>query len=368
MWHVFIAFIALLVSFSASSQDQVDLFNSEILVINQSAEVRKEASKNALGDIFVRLSGTTSVLQNPAIKSALNNASQYVYEYGYQSTDKTLTIAGTEYPANRLQLKFTPEPLEGLLRENQLPIWLGSRPSVLTWIVVNNSRQNYLSASRSLGKRYRASANKRGIPILLPILDLEDRNALPISRLSAMDEGRVRVASQRYPHDAILAGRIDARGNKSSGTFRVFHQGQEHYFTAEAKTTSRLMDTIVDELAQLFADKYAVVSANSQQELILNIQNIQTFADYTQVMSYLENLTITDQVQLQSVDAETLEFKIMLAGREEQLLNILSLDNRLKYIESVEQPLPEISISLSSDETTINESEPVFRQLNFEWL
>lgn len=202
------ALILIMVSPNVAAEKSVDIYNTSSLVINQSPEVRQKATAKGLNRVLIRLSGQQNISQSQSIQIALKQAPDYLDRFSYQSTQQTLTIAGAARPATLLLMQFNAAAVKRLLSEANLPLWSERRPDVLVWTATDKRGKKYVDIESDMAKALNTSAADRGLPIVLPVLDLEDRRALPVARLWALDENQVRLASQRYATNAVLSGRF----------------------------------------------------------------------------------------------------------------------------------------------------------------
>ncbi len=356
---------AILMSVTSYAEKTVDIYSANVLVVNQTAEIRRKAAATALSTVLVRLSGSREVLQAPAVRDALRNAPVYLYEYSYQTTDKTLTIAGANQPATRLVMRFSQSPLESLLRNAQLPLWSSNRPDILVWTVINRNGQRYVSAKSTMGRALKSAAENRGLPIANPVLDLEDRSALSVSRLWAMDEGSIRVASRRYDTDAVLAGRFSKDRNKWVGRFILLHRGKTTYYTASGASQSGVARSIIDKVTNFMADIYAVApgASGNLRSVLLQVNNVPDFSRYAEVLAYLEKLPLVKSLSVAKVDNAKLLIRADLNTDIDRFLTTLRLDRKLKRVNqsstTTSVPLSEISVSLGQDGTTTSQVDSV---------
>ncbi len=327
-----------LVSYAAKS---VDIYSVQELVVNQSDEVRKEAASRGLETVFVRLAGSKAVLQAPAVQEAIAKASIYVSEFGYQQTNKTITIAGASKPASLLVMRFAQLPLEKVLKNNRLPIWLSNRPDILVWGAFNRGKKSYMDAGSVMARSLKRSAAKRGLPITSPVLDLSDRSSLSVSRLWALDEGSILDASKRYDTDAILAGRFSKAGREWNGNMLLLHQGRTQYFSANGTSQNSVARSIIDQVTDHLASIYAVAPNLSGDErfLTLQINNVSDFNYYASVIAYLESLPLVESLNVVKVHEGRLVVKANLNSSINRLMNTVKLDKKLKFIE-IQAPSP----------------------------
>ena len=326
----------LLASFCSFSAKNVDIYTVAALVVNQSDEVRREAAARALATVFVRLSGSQSVLGAAAVREAIVKAPIYISEFGYQQTDQVIIIAGAEQPANRLVMRFSQAPLEAILKNNQLPIWRSNRPDILVWGALNTDGKNYMNADSSMALALKNSASVRGLPTTNPVLDLNDRSSLPVARLWALDEGAIRLASSRYETDAILAGRFAINASQWTGNMLLLHRGQTNYFSATASSQNEMASLVIDQVTDYLASIYAVVPnfSGDRRSLTLQINNVGNFVYYAAIVAYLESLPLVESLDVERVDGSQLLVKANLNSSVERLMNALNLDKKLKLVET----------------------------------
>jgi len=358
---------------SAAQADQtIDLYSAKVLVINQTSAVRNKAAVNELSAVFVRMSGSDAVLQNPKVREAIKNASRFVDEFSYQSTDQQITLAGTQYNASLLQLNFTPSPLEAILREQQLPFWPTNRPEVLVWMAQASDGQQYVAGNSSLSRALERAAKAKGLPSVKPLLDLQDRQELPVAKILASDERSIVRAAERYKVDAVISGRIRKQGSGYQADFILNHQGQTQYLRATGNSQRALANDIMAQSAGFFADIYAVVSGEQRQtsdRLQLVVNNAGDFTVYAEVLRYLQKLKLLERSQLALVSDVELVFEVDYNGNIAQLQQRLALDKKLLFVEDktvFETVVTPVNNDPASNESANNEpaiSEPANNEL-----
>ena len=333
----------LLLPLAATAEPTPDLFTVETLVVNQTTEVRRQAATDGLATVLVRMSGSRGLLNNPGIVAALDEAAAYLYQFSYQSTDQTITLLGAEQPATRLVMRFNPALLEELLSDNQLPLWAASRPEVLVWTgfsdqsrgQASNPLKDYVNNESPLGNALQAAARKRGLPLLFPVLDLEDRAALPVPRLWALDEDMIQVAAVRYQSDGILAGRFRQEQEQWSGNFILLHQGDTTYFTARGNQLSDIAADTMDQVTDYFVGIYGfnpTAVVNDDKTIIVQVNNVSDFGRYIQLLNYLENLALVAAASPGYVDDPIIQVEVGLNAELERFLSVLTLDKKLARV------------------------------------
>ncbi|MCY7294109.1 DUF2066 domain-containing protein [Alteromonas sp. a30] len=105
-------------------------------------------------------------------------------------------------------------------------------------------------------------------------------------------------------------------------------------FEAEEKAllSPMLVDTLADELAERYAVKTTLLQGEQIGESLISLVNLASISDYVKVKSYFESLQAVSSVQLVSLASQKAQFKVLLTGREVDLLNALKLDDRVKRV------------------------------------
>ncbi|MDQ2078494.1 DUF2066 domain-containing protein [Marinimicrobium sp. ABcell2] len=341
-----ILIITILWAWSASgwAGQVVDIYRAEVLVASQSASERRAAARQAFEELVQRVSGDRSAADHQQVREAIAQAQDYIYEFNYSSTRETLEVDGREVPAMRLALKFSPGAVESLLRSAGLPLWPANRPSVLVWLVTEDSdglRQIIDDDRRQLLRQH---AQKRGLPLILPLQDLEDRLAISARELWSMDESAVRRASNRYSANAILVGRYS---RTSSGMVRsnwqLYHPLGDPAFALDAESPSELLSLALDRVAEHFAGLYAITPREEGPDAtIIQVSGVSDFGSYKSAQSYLEGLALVRRAELVALRPDALTIRLYVEGDLSRLLSTLSMDGQLvPSAQSDEVSLPE---------------------------
>jgi len=181
----YIRILCLIALFSpgiSSAANVSGLYEAEVPVIDQAAATREKGVATALRVVLVKVTGDRNVASRSAIVPLLEEAQRYVQQYRYRAVSPT-TADGSVLPEESLELwvRFDAGTLDKRLRDLGVPIWGKQRPSTLVWLVVEDEggrrligtdeESEYLSVLKE-------RASVRGIPMLIPLLDLEDNARL----------------------------------------------------------------------------------------------------------------------------------------------------------------------------------------------
>ena len=338
----------LLISWQPSAALQVSgLYSQQIPVTNDGEAERNRAFKEALAAVVVKVSGDPRWLENPAIERAIAQAQNYVEATSYISESIQLPLedntasADTDeeqfYTAEQriISVNFAAALIDELLEDANIPVWDGNRPSVLVWMVLQSSAgdREFLTADSNpeIVKVMQDFAAARGLPIIFPVLDFEDRRTLTENVVWNLDEAAISIASERYGADSILAGRLHfTASDELVGLWQFQFQEEADVFDGfDSELQSYLYDPlnrITTRLAGYFAILPESIDGGSVR---LRIDGIKNLNAYSSLLSYVENLGLVATVTTAEVDGERIELQLNLVGDTRQLYEQIALDRDL---------------------------------------
>jgi hypothetical protein len=267
---------------------------------------RDAAFADALNAVAVRVSGRRDA---PArLGSAAKDARRYVQRFSFTSD-------------NQLQVAFDAGSIDRLLDEAGLPIWGKERPLTLVLLSVPSATGSFLleatypSAERELIAK---AGRERGVPIVWPTLDPQDR-----ARLAGYASAAQALPIARgYGANAVLVGQAqrDAAGQLVV-RWSVAVEG------AAAETTGGVeagVHLAADTFGRLFA-----ATAGSLARVNIEVSGIEDLHDYAATLSYLEGMTLVRSVSLEQVSGDTMRFQLAVRGDAATLRRALALDDKL---------------------------------------
>ncbi len=197
-----VAFTLVCASFVASATQRIVVNEAKILVEDQSSRAQQKAAKQALREVFLKMSGSTESLSNPGVKAALSSPQSLLrsYRYSYEGS-KTYYVA-----------EFDSTKVGEILQREMLPLWGDRRPETLIWLAVQDEKENKVIIDESvdfpIAEALRTTAQERGLPLSLPLMDLTDNVNITTYDVWARFVEPVREASRRYSVDNIIAARL----------------------------------------------------------------------------------------------------------------------------------------------------------------
>ena len=346
--HSLMLLTLLLISWQPSAALQVSgLYSQQIPVTNDGEAERNRAFSEAFAAVVVKVSGDPRWLENPAIERAIAQAQNYVEATSYISKliqlpieDNTASADTDEeqfYMAEQriISINFAAALIDELLADAGIPIWDGNRPSVLVWMVLQSSAgdREFLTADSNpeIVNVMQDFAAARGLPIIFPVLDFEDRRTLTENVVWNLDEAAISIASERYGADSILAGRLHfTASDELVGLWQFQFQEEADVFDGfDSELQSYLYDPlnrITTRLAGYFAILPESIDGGSVR---LRIDGIKNLNAYSSLLSYVENLGLVATVTTAEVDGERIELQLSLVGDTRQLYEQIALDRDL---------------------------------------
>ncbi len=330
-------FLCLLAEF-AYSLPVDDLYMAEVLVVGENQTQLTKGAQAGLLQVLVRVSGTREVEKSILVARDLRNPEAYYYQYSYESTSRSFQIGDETIPAKLLRIHFEPNAVAKLLRRAGFPVWGSNRPGVLLWLALSDADGRRIISETDTSEITVAlldQARLRGLPLLFPLLDLEDTASLSTAEIWGVFLGRIDEASRRYNPDSILTGRIqkDTVGRWSaSWSYRI--EGDWHQIDSVAYSVDEMVRTMVDKLANQLAEKYAIDSSRSQ--VVLNIESVDSVEDYAALSQYLESLAPVLASFVVKVHEDVVEFRLSTEGQNEQLVKVIELDEKMLLLDTDE--------------------------------
>lgn len=322
--------------FAAWSEQVSGLYSVTVPVTDQSSASLRQGLQLALQEVLLKVTVGREALDNPQVHAAMRRPQSYVRQYSYSTVQQE-----DDKDALFLNASFERRAIRELMREAQMPMWASNRPNVLIWLAVDDARERQLAGADTLPEIYRTireKAQQRGLPITMPLLDLEDGFALGVDDVWRFNAERLLSASQRYPSDGILAGRVAiTTTGKWIGSWWFFYQGKSISFDGQGQDVDAYIAYGIDYIADRLAKQYAISPLHEHAGRVqLVLQGVESFSDYAQALRYLQGLVATREVQVAEVDGDVVRFDLKVEGDLSQLQSVIALDKKLQL--SAEPP------------------------------
>lgn len=344
-------FLCLVTAGPAYSVVVEDLYAVELPVADQTTTQRLEIFKQAFKEVIIKISGTTTALEQPGFNRPLNNSARYVRQFRYFTRQAEIE---NSFDSGQLILRvqFDQDAIENLMREYNIPIWGKERPSTLMLISFDvNKNASIVSGDTTpeVIEELDKMAKRQGLPVLFPLLDLEDRLQFGIRDIIDNNEANLEVAAARYDADAVVAGQLVGRAGEGwQGIWQVRFADQLFSWSYRAGSRQEVMQQGISYLAQTLALEYALETQTiASQPVLFRVVGSTALADHVRVLTYLQSLDVVASARLVLIHEDRVTYRINLRNSADDLSRLIALGNLLE-----QQDLPQINAA-SDDRTVI---------------
>ncbi|RRJ84149.1 DUF2066 domain-containing protein [Aestuariirhabdus litorea] len=320
---------------SSARAELVDtLYSAEVLVPGQDAEFRTQGMQQALVQVLGKLSGG-QLTADDALLGRIGDAGRFARTFAYRDSDRTLpNEQGEAIPASWMRVSFDPAGVTRLARELDLPIWGANRPSVLVWLVEESRGKRRIVASggtEPVIEALSAAGESRGLPLMLPLMDIDDRTAISDTDLWGLFAEPISEASQRYNPGAILAGRYyRASATQWVGRWMMILRGERVSLDVKASSEAELVERGVDLAVRELASRYAVrLGEASEIPARLVLGGVKSVEAYAQAIDYLQKLTAVRSAKPMEVRGDQLTLHLTIDGSLQQLQEVIALEQQM---------------------------------------
>ncbi len=323
-----LALCVLLLAAAPARADVVpDLYMAEVPVADQSQGALAGAARDALSVVLVKVSGSPAVLDNPDIAAALGDARSKVQQYSYSRDDSSDSGLVARF-------EFDKRLVNDLVTGAGEPLWTANRPAVLAWFVVEEQGEPAFlgrDTAPDEAAAMLAAFARRGVPVRLPLLDLEDTAALSAADVKALDGGKLREASARYDVGHIVAASINVLSTgETVGQWSYFFEDERLDRQVSGADFNAHMQSGVDLVATAMAALYAVSPVDVENGgILMSVSGVRAYADYAAVLNWLEGLELVDRARVLRVSGDRLELRLDARADAGQLPSIIELNARL---------------------------------------
>ncbi|MBK4995623.1 DUF2066 domain-containing protein [Pseudomonas sp. S37] len=264
-----------LISAAAMAENVPGLYQVREPVSGQGAEARTAATGKALDTLVLRLTGDPRAAQSPALAELRKDPQQIINQVGSE--------AG---PPESVVVEFDPGSTERALRKAGLALWGSNRPSILGWWLNDSVEGSSLVGDgQASAQPLRRAAQHRGLPLRLPLADLQEQLVADAKQIESSDPAPLREAAKRYGADALLAVHAQEADGKWQGKWQLWLGDQREQGTAEGADPAALADAVMLAVSSRLAPRYVTrPGASSQLQVQVQGMNLQRYAELARVL------------------------------------------------------------------------------------
>ena len=322
-----------LLSLPAVAETLDRLYQVREPVTSQLPEDRAAALSRALDTLVLRLTGDPKALQNPALAELHKDPQQLILQFGYDG--------------DAMLVDFDPVSTERSLRQAGLSLWGANRPLVLAWWLNETEAGAQLVGDdqSAAATPLRTAAQHRGLPLRLPLADLNEQLVATAENLAAAQPDALRPASERYAADALLAVQARENGGQWQADWRLWLGDQREQGVAQGADAAALSDAVMRAVAERLAPRF-VATPGAAQALTLEVQggNLVRYAE-------LERLLEPFAARLQRVEGDRLTYRVSASA--EPLRAQLSLAGLQEVPADAVPVTPAVDSGAPVDATTV---------------
>jgi len=317
-------------------------------VNGQSPEERDQATQRALDTLVLRLTGDPKAAQSPGLAAIRKDPQQIISQYGFE--------AG---PPEVLKVDFDPGTTEQALRRAGLAMWGANRPSVLGWWLNDSTEGSSLVGDgQASAAPLRRAAQHRGLPLRLPLADLNEQIVATAPNLEGADPAPLQAASERYNADALLAVHAKEEGGQWQAKWQLWLGDKKEAGSVQGADQAAVADAVMLAVNERLAPRFvARPGASSEQLLEVQGMNLERYASLGRLLEPFGG-------RVQSVEGDRILYRVN--GSVDQLRAQLSLA-RLQEAPAGQAPAPVAPVQSATGSPVPVAAPAPIPQLRFRW-
>jgi len=326
MLTILIPFILAIAASSALAVEVTTLYTAQVVLDKNERDPRAAAYKSALTEVLLRVSGS-ELGTDPELSEALfPDPASYVVQFRPGADDS-------------LWVSFDGEAIERVLRQAGQSVWGSDRPLTLIWLAVDwgqgrrevigaDDPERSRNASRSIDRnrllrqRVLDVAERRGLPVVFPLLDTEDLQNISFSDIWGGFDEQLLEASARYDARSILVGRIrplTSQRNRWS-----------YHFGGDVRTWSGEPELVIGQVADVLAAEFAISGKERLESIDLSIAGIDSVAAYGAVQELLASLSVVESISIIEVQGSQIRYRVAAHGGAARLRRALRFNGLIE--------------------------------------
>jgi len=308
------------------------LYTAEVAFDRAARDGRKRAYDLALNEILLRVAGSGLASDAATINQLFPDSSAYVVQYRQGS-------------ANTMWVSFDGAAIERTLREAGQAVWGAERPLTVVWLAVDwgqgrreivaaddpdNEQRDARSINRNalLRKRVLEVAERRGLPLIFPLMDTTDIQNVTFSDIWGGFDEAVIGASRRYDADSMLIGRIQASGGG--------REDWSYYFSGDARRWNGPPEQAVNQIADLLAAELTVGGNAPLVSVAMRVAGIVSVDAYGNLSRTLDNVSVIEEYRITEVSGDRVTVQVNVRGGAARLRRALQFSGLVEQ-DSVQQ-------------------------------
>ncbi len=333
LFSVFACVLLSCLAFSAHSARVDNLYEAMVPVESQDSRLRADALRGVLRAVAVKVSGQ-SVL--PAYFSNSSVSVQHLVEqFGYESIERRDGQRQLQFWA-----RLSSTGVRQILRDQGLPIWPEERPTTLIWLALQDANGQQVIAEgsdHSVMTAIKALSDQRGLPVVLPLMDLAESATVDFTRIAMMSPEHLAEASEKYASQYTLIGHVQQESDKLwRGRWLV--AGSNEPETTPVGALEDVVAAAINPLATQVAQQFASFSrSDSPQYIEVTVDDIRSADDYARSLTYLESLSLVSKADVVRLDNKGTHFRLHTRADIAAVLGVIKIDRVLYPRDAIDE-------------------------------
>ena len=307
------------------------IYTVEVAAGEHTSEGTKTTAVHALGTVVQRVSGT----RERPLPSDLDVDRENIDRYFTRTSFVSRPDASAPDEIDRyMSIEFDPSAIVELVRKSSLPVWSAKRPVVVLWLVVEGEGGPVRLADKRIDEvlwlAVTRRARERGLPVVVPLGDVEDRSLRVPELARAGLWIPILEATQRHSGHAVAVARFSETAEEpclATGTF-LYAEIRVPFKLTES-SLQRCGNRLVDSLANALAERQAVEPRRTAS-VDLEVSGVGTALAFSNLISYLRQWEFVDRAKVLRVQGDVFVIRVVTAAPPRKLERLLGSEGFLR--------------------------------------
>ena len=309
------------------------LYTAEVPLDQEAQNPRGDAYKAALVEVLLRVSGSELAYDEEMVDLLFPSPGAYVTQFR----------PGEE---ESLWVSFDGEAIEKVLRDSGQSVWGSDRPLTLVWLAVDwgqgereivaaddpdriDQEARSIDRNRMLRERLLEIAERRGLPLLFPLLDTTDLQSVMFADIWGGFDEAILDASERYEVSSVLVGRVRAESAQPARW--------SWHFSGAGVSLSGSPEIVLGQVADTLAAEFAIGGDQPLETVVLNVSGVDSVEAYGNVQRLLDEVALIEAYAVTAVSGDRVSYRVDVRGSAERL------GRALRFNGLIEQDIIEFS-------------------------
>ena len=312
------------------------IYEVEVVAKSEQETDRVAAIKQAMTIVLSRVLEGDNILQDDTVKKILADATYYVNEFQYS----LVAIEQKNVHARLMRVLFDETRLVDSLRTGKIGVWNEIRPRTLVWIVVEAAgKQRFFDASvmPEIDFALTDAAQKKALPVLYPMQDLEEQQILSIADVLSAYSDHLLDVSLRYDVVSTLAGKLVKEGSCWKAEWTFYFDAKIAQWRSACMSVNKVALNGFQGVYQRLSTYYAVSpDIEALNSVLLKVSHIKNISELAGVTDYIESLAMVKTVAWVNVEDGYNIYRVFYQG-ERVALNKALVEDRVLSAEGLSE-------------------------------